>query len=348
MFDEVIKELKRTGLEKGVRVPVKVPLDEDGFFDRKCQSPECGAEFKLHFDDWCDKVREEVVHCPICRHQAPAKEWSTPKQKRYFKQVALRHAHKVINEALRRGAERSRPWPSKDSFIQFHLSHRPGTPPIVIPISAAAVMQHKSICESCGCRYASIGAAFFCPACGHNSAATTFDGAVQTIRNTIATIPCIRGTITTASGADAAQDTVRHIIEDSLNRLVASFQRFAQAMFESLLNASQFNLRKNVFQSLSEGSDLWRKACAKGYDDMLSAAEMADMNRLFQQRHLISHRDGIVDQEYISRSGDTTYAVGQRLVVQEASVLRLADVCSKLARGLRDFVSQPKSGGIVP
>ena len=38
--------------------------------------------------------------------------------------------------------------------------------------------------------------------------------------------------------------------------------------------------------------------------------------------------------EYIDKSGDTSYTVGQRLVIREASVLKLADLLSKLANGL--------------
>jgi hypothetical protein len=41
---------------------------------------------------------------------------------------------------------------------------------------------------------------------------------------------------------------------------------------------------------------------------------------------------------YYNKSGDTTYAVGQRLVIREATVLRLAEVLSKLSSELRKLV----------
>lgn len=62
------------------------------------------------------------------------------------------------------------------------------------------------------------------------------------------------------------------------------------------------------------------------------------MRLLFQRRHVLSHRQGLVDQTYIDRSGDTTYAVGQRLVVRDADVLELADLLGKLAAGLKTLV----------
>jgi hypothetical protein len=45
------------------------------------------------------------------------------------------------------------------------------------------------------------------------------------------------------------------------------------------------------------------------------------------------HVGGIVDQDYVDRSGDRTYGVGQRLVVRPAAVERLADVLGKLVAG---------------
>ena len=133
-------------------------------------------------------------------------------------------------------------------------------------------------------------------------------------------------------------DLVRQILESQLAKLVGTFQRFAEAMFAKLPNAAQFKTGKNTFQRLTESSDFWRQATGKGYNDVLTAAEMGDLVRLFQQRHLVAHRDGIVDQEYIDKSNDSTYSAGQRLVVQEYAVSRLADLVAKLAGEIRKLV----------
>ena len=65
---------------------------------------------------------------------------------------------------------------------------------------------------------------------------------------------------------------------------------------------------------------------------------MADLLRLFQQRHLLAHCEGIVDQDYIIKSGDTTYAVGQRLVIRDEAVSRLAELVTKLTEEMRKLV----------
>ena len=68
---------------------------------------------------------------------------------------------------------------------------------------------------------------------------------------------------------------------------------------------------------------------------MLTPPEFSDLERYFQQRHLLAHCEGIVDQSYIDRSGDRQYSVGQRLIVRKDSVQSLATLVDKLARELR-------------
>ena len=54
MFHEFIRELWR--LEQRVSVPIDMPLDEKGYFDRRCPHQECHSEFKVLFEDWREKV----------------------------------------------------------------------------------------------------------------------------------------------------------------------------------------------------------------------------------------------------------------------------------------------------
>ena len=59
MFEELIRELGRMhGTQK---ISVSLPTDSEGYFDRECPSPECQCQFKVHEDDWRDKVRDEEV-----------------------------------------------------------------------------------------------------------------------------------------------------------------------------------------------------------------------------------------------------------------------------------------------
>jgi uncharacterized Zn finger protein (UPF0148 family) len=320
------------------RIPIQIPLDDKGYFDRCCPSERCGVRFKVLFEDWRDKVRDDVVYCPICRFEAESDHWNTPEQWEYIRDVAFRYVHDEVGRMMKetvRSFNRSVP---KSGFITMSMSYKPGARPIVVPIEAADCLQQDFTCERCECRYSSLGAAFFCPACGHNSAVSTFEDAVRSVRAYIEHLAAIKEAVRSAAGEDAAENTERQIIESGLTKLVSSFQRLAEALFARLPNASQHNVRKNLFQNLDESSVTWRSATGKGYEDSLTVGELTELKHLFQQRHLLAHREGIVDQEYIERSGDINYRVGQRLIIRESGVLRLADLVSGLARGLKALV----------
>jgi len=218
------------------------------------------------------------------------------------------------------------------------MTYKPGAPTLIVPINAAEELRQKFTCEHCGCRYLSLGAAFFCPACGHNSAESTFSQTIEAVQKSLAALPAIREAVLAAADADAARNTAREILESSMGRLVGAFQRLAEVLFDRIPVPTTTRRRKNVFQNLTEGSALWRATTGKGYEDLLTPAEMADLVRLFQQRHLLAHCEGIVDQDYINKSGDTTYAVGQRLVIREGTVSRLAELVTKLTEEMRKLV----------
>lgn len=336
MFDDTIRQLKKLGQE-GSKVSISLPLDNEGYFDRRCPSEACQSDFKVLFEDWKQKVSNAQVFCPVCREEAKATGWNTPEQIKYIRQVGLNHLRGIIGKALSQDAQdfnrRQRP-----GFLTISMSYKPGALPLIVPISATEELRQKFTCEQCGCRYSSLGAAFFCPACGHNSAESTFSQAIETVRKSLAALPAIRQAVETVADADAGKNTVQGILEGSMERLVGAFQRIAEVFFDRTPAVTATRRRRNVFQNLTEGSVLWRTATGKGYEDLLSPAEMADLVRLFQQRHLLAHCEGMVDQDYINKSGDTTYAIGQRIVIREGSVSRLADLVTKLAEELRKLV----------
>lgn len=342
MFEDLLQNLRR--LESGVKVRVNLPIDDDGFLDRVC--PACGSDFKVDFEHWLNKVRDEAVYCPHCRAEAPGTEWNTAEQQEAIKAQAMRHLHGELTQAIDRDVRRFNAKQPRRSFVSLRMSHNPSIPPIVLPIEAAAKMRRTWECEKCGCRYASVGAAFFCPACGHNSAVTTFADAVEHVRLLVRSLLSIRGYLADEHDDDFAEDTIRRLRENALEDLVTAYQRYAESLFESSPNTSHLTARRNVFQTVDEASKLWHKGCGKGYEDLLSSNELADLRRYFQQRHLLAHKDGIVDQDYADKSGDNAYRSGQRIVIREEDVLRLADLLDGLAISLRNAIASSVEGGI--
>jgi hypothetical protein len=327
MFDPLINRFKQ--LESGVPIPVSLALDDDGYLDRVCHSSECGAEFKVLWDDWRSVVRDEAVFCPTCRFEAPATDWNTEAQQAQIRDAALRYVQGEVAAGLADSSRTFNRAQPRAGFVTLRLSHRLTALPVVLPASAAQLLQQRWDCEICRCRYASLGAAFFCPSCGHNSAAATFEHTIATVRRSLDAIPQLAGLLERGE----ANDLARRVVEDGVVKLIGTFQRFAEATYAKLQGVVP--ARGNVFQTVGEASELWRAAIGVGYEDLLTAAQLRLFTRYVQQRHVLTHSDGLVDQAYLDRSHDASYRLGQRIVVRPEDTRALADLLTDLARAVR-------------
>ena len=55
------------------------------------------------------------------------------------------------------------------------------------------------------------------------------------------------------------------------------------------------------------------------------------MLKLFQKRHLVAHKMGVVDQEYLNRTEDKRAIVGHKIVVSTVEVQQFANTISSAA-----------------
>lgn len=327
MFDELMRELRRLDRPQAISVPIAA--DAEGYLDRECPSTGCLFQFKVHETDWAEKVRDERVFCPACGHTADSRKWGTTEHVKQAETLAVAQLQQHINNAMRRDADSWNRKQRPNSFlsITMRVDNRPQ--PVMLPLSATEPLRLKITCPACSCRYAVIGSAFFCPACGHNAADLMFTQAINGIRDALDSIPQVRSAI---ADRDTAETTIRLFIENSLQNAVTAFQRYAEVLYSRF--PSMPTPRRNAFQNLKEGSDLWISASGKSYTSYLSDDESRSLVRLFQQRHLLAHTQGIVDDDYVTRTGDTAYQVGQRVVIREVSVRECLILIEKLITGM--------------
>lgn len=338
MFDEFIRELRR--LERPVRIPIDIPVDDNGYIDRQCPHNDCEALFKVLFDDWRNKVPDTEAYCPKCGVKEDPTNFNTKYQKKYIKKAAKAYAVNRVNRALKRATQRTKPRRFSNALMSFqiHVSYHASPVQVVLPPSASAVLRQDFWCELCSCQYSTVGSGYFCPACGHNSAINDFERNINTIYKTIDGLEEIKQALSDKYDPDTASNVVEKLLENQVEDIVTSFQRVVEALFRKLPNAESFTLNQNLFQRLSEGSDLWCRATGKGYDRYLSKFELQEMAMMFQRRHSLTHNEGMVDQRYVNKSGDRSYAVGQRLVIRKTHVKRLAAIVRKLVCNLQETV----------
>lgn len=327
MFEDLIKQLQ--GLN-GRSIPIPIQTDEKGYIDKQCPSPQCEFLFKVNEDDWSNLFRDEAVWCPMCRHEAPANQWFTIEQVEHSKSEALVVVKGEINNALRSDARKFNRSQSRNSFISMSMEVKGGTHrTYALPAKAADVMQLEIRCDNCSARFAVVGSAYFCPACGANSVVRTYHDSLRKIRAKKDSEEIVLQALTDAVGKDEAELTCRSLRETCLSDGVTAFQKYCEGLYEPFGKAPF-----NVFQRIDEGSELWHSAVSKGYESWLTAQELSSLKVLYQKRHILAHNDGIIDQRYVEKSGDSTYKAGQRLVVSKGDIEVLLSLLDKLGSGL--------------
>lgn len=86
--------------------------------------------------------------------------------------------------------------------------------------------------------------------------------------------------------------------------------------------------------AVREASRLFADAGLPTKEEILGASRLAELGRWFQQRHVLAHNDGVVDQDHVDKTGDTRYSVGQRLVIRQEDVEGLAAAPERLTAAL--------------
>ena len=335
MFENLIKALDN--LSKTDKLTFTIEPDEQGYIDHECPDDRCLFRFKVKpGTGLMDDTRPWT--CPMCGHKAPASSFYTTDQIEEAQRLAVQRIEGVFDQAMRRDAEDFNRRQPRNGFLKMSMQVT-GTRAfqrLDVPIGASEAMQLQIACDQCSAEYAVVGSAFFCPGCGHSSAARVFDDALRKIAAKRDHIPDVRAAITAAAGKDEAELVARSLMESCLTDGVVAFQRFCEVTYRRI--PGQQDPPFNAFQRLVDGSKLWRVAVGQGYEDWIAPPDYVALKLLFQRRHLLAHSDGVVDQKYLSNTGDATYKEGQRIVVTAGDVELMLRVLSGLGAAIRAHV----------
>lgn len=312
-------------------IPITIQSDEKGYFDRECPNEECLFQFKIKLSDWKEKVSDEAVYCPMCGYVADSDKWWTQEQLESMREIATSYALNMIQGELDKSFKKLERSTRNNKY--FKIKYKPGRRISFInnPIGQMPEWETEIVCPDCSTSYSVIGTAYFCPCCGRNNVKTALIDSMSSIEKMIDSLDDLEEHLSEKVGKDAAKDMASKMLEDCLGNIVSAFQKYAELLYSQI---SENSVRVNDFQIVEKGSNLFLQACGKGYDAWLSQYELKRMIIFFQRRHILEHNAGIVDGRYIEKSGDTSYSVGQRLVLKKNEVRELLAIVRKLCNGL--------------
>ena len=282
----------------GNRISVPITADEDGFTGRECPNTECEGYFKIVSGTGLEGDGLPC-HCPYCGHTAGHDEFWTQEQVRYAKSVAMRRISDAIRKDLKSLEFSQKP---RGPFgIGLSMKVKTG-PPLPIHHYREKEVETTVVCTNCSLRYAVYGAFAFCPDCGqHNS---------QQILG--ANLEVVRKMLDLAESYD--NDLRIKLIENALEDCVSAFDAFGRELcrVHADRTSNPATMNRMRFQNLVHArAELQTIGVEMTAAITMDAWEQAFM--LFQKRHLIAHKLGVADQEYVNRSGDRNAVPGRKV-----------------------------------
>ena len=305
----------------GNSMSIRIPSDDDGFTGRECPVPECEGYFKVQFGTGLSGDGLPC-HCPYCGHTAPQDQFWTKEQIEYVKSVALRQVRDAIHKDLKRLEFDHKP--RRGAFgIGISMKVKLGSP-TPIRYYREKQLETEVVCAGCTLRYAVYGVFAFCPDCGqHNS--------LQILQKNL---ELARKMLDMAATVDA--ELTRHLVENALEDCVSAFDGFGREVCriraDSATDAAA--AERLSFQNLAVARERLLQLFGIDLASALAPDDWQATVAGFQKRHILAHRMGVVDEEYIRRSGDREAVVGRKLKVRSDEVVLLLGWLDALGKDL--------------
>jgi len=314
----------------GSRLRIPIPRDAEGYIGRECPNPDCEGYFKIVSGTG---LRGDIpCHCAYCGHTAGQSEFHTQDQIEYAKSVVIRQVTDAVVKDLNSLVCNIKP---RGPFgIGLTMKVKAG-PPRPIHWYREKQLETHVECRNCTLKYAVYGVFAFCPDCGqHNS--------VQILEKNL---ELVNKMLDIAAERDA--EVAAKLIENALEDCVSAFDGFGRELCRvyAAKSADACKAEKVSFQNLEGATRNVRDLFGVDLHASLTAQEWKAAVIGFQKRHLFAHRMGVVDEEYVQRTGDTSAVVGHKTRIAADEVRDLVRVLGKLAGFLSGGLGDKLSPG---
>ena len=311
----------------GNSTSISLPTDDNGLTGRECPQQQCEGYFKIKFGTGLEG--ENKCHCPYCGYAAEHSQFFTDEQVNYAKSVASRRVVEAFTKDLKRLEFESKP---RGSFgIGVSMKVKPGRPP---PIRHYRERQLETevVCNVCTLRYSVYGVFAFCPDCGHHNSLQILSKNLELV-----------GKVLELSD-EAEKPVAEKVVENALQDCISAFDGFGRELCR--VHADQATnpagARKTNFQNLDRARSNLLKMFGIDMSKHVTPDEWRAAGMAFQKRHLFAHKLGVVDQDYLKRTGDTRAILGRKIAIGVGEVQELARIVHTLARGLAATFQGPQ------
>ena len=304
----------------GKSVSISIPADENGFTGRECPQPDCKGYFKIELGTG-HKGEGLPCHCPYCGHSAGQDQFWTKEQIEYAKSVAMRKITDALHNDLKKLAFDHKP--KGDFGIGISLKVKAGRS-TSIRYYKEKQLETEVVCTNCTLRYSVYGVFAFCPDCGQHNSLQILDKNLEVIGKML------------DLAKETEKDLADKLIENALEDCVSAFDGFGREVCRLHADKSRnpTKVEKISFQNLEGAKTTVLDTFGIDLTADLVPNERRAAATALQKRHLIAHKMGVVDQDYITKTGDTRSVVRRKIGIGADEVRELARIVSKLASRL--------------
>jgi hypothetical protein len=302
------------------RVPAEQTIDlqpdEDGFLGRECPPEGCEKYFKITPGTGLSGV--DTCVCPYCGFKEHYSHFHTKAQIDHASSVIEQQVMGALLKDLRGLEFEHKPRGAFGIGLSMRVD---GTVPPIRGYSEQE-LETEVVCGGCTLRFAIYGVFGFCPDCG-----------VSNSLDILASNFALVGKMVDLSAGIAEPGLAAKLLESALGNVVSAFDGWGRALCAAHRGKAIDPARAAAtrFQNLSGAAANVNLAFGFDLRSTLDGRAFEQAERLFQKRHLLAHKMGVVDADYISRTGDDSVPIGSKVKFAPADVTNAADSLHLLA-----------------
>lgn len=302
----------------GNQFSIAIKADDGGYVGRECPIEACLGYFKITLGTGVKGPAR--CHCPYCGHSGESGTFTTKEQIEYAKSMVIRQVTDAIHQDLKSMEFDHRPRGGFGIGISMKVTQGARHP---IRHYREKELETEVVCDACTLRYAIYGVFGWCPDCGiHNS--------VQILTKNL---ELANKELALAESVD--KELADHLIGDALENVVSAFDGFGR----------EICLQKGAdirFQNLSGARRKVQEVFGFDFADTLESGEWDSAYRVFQKRHVLAHKMGVIDADYVQKANDPGAIVGRKIRVSHDEVRAAIRIIGTLGGRLFDGVLKPQ------
>jgi hypothetical protein len=305
------------------------PMDAKGFTGRECPNPECLGYFKVKFGTGL--TVPAPCTCPYCGTKEGHDHFMTPDQLDYARSVAMRHVTAALRQGLKQHEFEIKPPRNALFGIGISVKLKDGALP-TLHRYAEKPLETEVRCDRCTLAYAIYGVFGFCPDCGTHNNLAILQANLRLLEKVL-----------DLAEAQAESDPLvaQKLLESAAEGCVSAFDGWGRATVAALISkAREPNAVKNMsFQRFETAMAKLHDGFGFDVGRALGAPEQTAIGRLFQKRHLLAHKLGVVDEAYLAATADPAAAVGRRIGITSEEIRGVLPMLARLAAAFSDHVN---------